>query len=75
MFLGPGVRGNRGVIGKSVSAQRVDLCVGRRVGGWAPSILTSMRVTDCVYVSDGGSIRVTDCVYVKNGPKNGLKVS
>ena len=85
VFLGFRVRGNRGVIDKSVSAQRVD----RRIGGWAPSILTSMRVTDCVYVSDGGAIRVTDyvygsvggairvtdCVYGKNGPKNGLKVS
>ena len=71
VFLGPGVRDNRGVIGKSASAQRVDRCVG----GWVPSIFTSMRVTDRVYVSDGGSIRVTDCVYVKNGPKNGLKVS
>ena len=50
-----------------MSAQRVDLCVGRRVGGWAPSILTSMRVTDRVYVSDGGSMRVTDYVYDKNG--------
>ena len=83
------MRDNRGVIGKSVSAQRVDRRVDRHDSGWAPSILTSMRVTDCVYVSDGGSIRVTDCVYVsvggsirvtdyvydKNGPKNGLKVS
>ena len=75
VFLGPGVRDNRGVIGKSVSAQRVDRRVDRRNSGWAPSILTSMRVTDCVYVSDGGSIRVTDYVYDKNGPKNGLKVS
>ena len=68
VFLGPGVRDNRGVIGKSVSAQCVDRRVDRRDSGWAPSILTSMRVTDCVYVSDGGSIRVTDCVYDKNGP-------
>ena len=54
MFLGFRVRGNRGVIDKSVSAQRVDRRVDRCDSGWAPSILTSMRVTDCVYVSDGG---------------------
>ena len=53
VFLGPGVRDNRGVIGKSVSAQCVDRRVDRRDSGWAPSILTSMRVTDCVYVKNG----------------------